>query len=365
MMDRNIIFSPTLVSASVQLDGAHAQLYSLMSLLDADDYPGQAAWVYTTRDSLTPAELQASRLVFGLFGKVFKGYDTSWDDLDGFLSHFRQEDPTQQRDRILAAYLDWHHACCTEGKLAQATSREDFLASPAPLRNLLSLDSDDRALLSVMDQAHGLLNDPPTLRSRIADHLELMWEKYLRKPWQAELPTLRETVDAYAQLDLSKVDPLEAAQRITRRDLRHSKLITYLDQVSQVVFVPSPFIGPYVGFMGGPAIIRLIFRPQLPDEAPRRSPHLDRSELLVQLSALADDTRLQILALLAQHAELRAQDVMQHLNLSQSASSRHLRQLSATGFITEQRQDGIKLYRLNLTRITHTADALRRYLHLD
>ncbi len=93
-----------------------------------------------------------------------------------------------------------------------------------------------------------------------------------------------------------------------------------------------------------------------------KSPSLSRSELLVRLSAVADDTRLQILELLTQHEELCAQDIIRLLDLSQSAASRHLRQLTATGFLVERRNEVVKCYRINPQRVDDTLRALKRFL---
>jgi DNA-binding transcriptional ArsR family regulator len=48
---------------------------------------------------------------------------------------------------------------------------------------------------------------------------------------------------------------------------------------------------------------------------------------------------------------------MEQLNLSQSAASRHLKQLSATGYLSERRCAGAKCYRLNPERIEATLRA--------
>jgi DNA-binding transcriptional ArsR family regulator len=82
----------------------------------------------------------------------------------------------------------------------------------------------------------------------------------------------------------------------------------------------------------------------------------------MRLSALADDTRLRILELVASAGEQRAQDITARLELSQSASSRHLRQLSATGYLTERRCEGAKCYRLSQYRIDDTFSALQAFL---
>ena len=50
------------------------------------------------------------------------------------------------------------------------------------------------------------------------------------------------------------------------------------------------------------------------------------------------------------------------LDLSQSAASRHLKQLSATGYLIERRREGAKCYSLNPDRIEATLQALANFL---
>lgn len=53
--------------------------------------------------------------------------------------------------------------------------------------------------------------------------------------------------------------------------------------------------------------------------------------------ALADETRLQILALLSWRPELCVCDIMRVLGLTQSKASRHLRYLTQAGILEDQR----------------------------
>ena len=53
---------------------------------------------------------------------------------------------------------------------------------------------------------------------------------------------------------------------------------------------------------------------------------------------------------------------MEKLNLSQSATSRHLKQLNVTGFLTERRYTGAKCYDLNPQRIEDTLMVLSLFL---
>jgi len=59
--------------------------------------------------------------------------------------------------------------------------------------------------------------------------------------------------------------------------------------------------------------------------------------------ALADETRLTIMALLLRHGELCVCDVMAVLQISQSKASRHLRYLKNAGLL-DDRREGIWVY---------------------
>ena len=106
---------------------------------------------------------------------------------------------------------------------------------------------------------------------------------------------------------------------------------------------------------------RILFGARIPEGAPVRLPALSRSELLMRPSALADDTRLRILELLGQKGELSTPDIIAQLELSQSAASRHLEHLTATGYLTARRHQGANLYRLNPDRIDHTFKTLKEF----
>ena len=66
--------------------------------------------------------------------------------------------------------------------------------------------------------------------------------------------------------------------------------------------------------------------------------------------------------MISDQGEQRSQDIMQSLDLSQSAASRHLKQLSATGYLFERRFRGAKYYKLNSERIQNTLEAISTFL---
>lgn len=77
--------------------------------------------------------------------------------------------------------------------------------------------------------------------------------------------------------------------------------------------------------------------------------------LAAQFRAVADETRLLMLALLLRHDELCVCDFVYVLDITQSKASRHLRYLANAGFL-EDRRDGVWSH----YRISHKPDAAHR-----
>ena len=91
-------------------------------------------------------------------------------------------------------------------------------------------------------------------------------------------------------------------------------------------------------------------------------PELDRAEIVARISALADDTRLQMLQMIAENGEMRSQEIMEAIGLSQPSVSRYLSQLTAAGYLQERRANGGKVYILNRDRIEKTLKAVSAFL---
>ncbi len=139
-----------------------------------------------------------------------------------------------------------------------------------------------------------------------------------------------------------------------------------IDSVDRLIYVPSAHLGPYLmkftASRAEPKTLVLMFGARQPQGSGPESPDLSRSELLVRLVALSDDTRLRILRLIAEQGELCSPDIIRQLELSQSAASRHLQQLTATGYLVERRREGAKCYSLGIDHVDDTFRALLRFL---
>ena len=158
---------------------------------------------------------------------------------------------------------------------------------------------------------------------------------------------------------------LEAAQRVIGRTIGSEEREFWevaLEDTERLIFVPCAHLGPYLHKFRSGDTLWVLFGARIPEGVQVHSPDLSRAEILVRLGALADDTRLRILRLIAEEGERRSQEIMTQLDLSQSAASRHLKQLSATGYLTERRCEGAKCYALNTERVEDTLSALASFL---
>jgi DNA-binding IclR family transcriptional regulator len=66
--------------------------------------------------------------------------------------------------------------------------------------------------------------------------------------------------------------------------------------------------------------------------------------------------------MIAENGEMRSQDIIESVGLSQPSVSRYLTQLTVTGFLQERRVNGAKAYALNRDRIEKTLNAIRNFL---
>lgn len=369
MPEPDVILPPEATPYRFGLEPALNAINSLLLLSRSDRWSGLGEWIVQTANSLTPQQFHTNRLVVeGLHHAMLPVQ--SWTSFPAYLQNLATLPGTLLRERLLDAYLDIAREpkmACAPGEEIQIPTREALIASVD-----VYLDFLDRAFgdfdRDLEAEAHALIQHPDTMKRVIVEHLGFMWEQHLAAEWTRTLPLLQESIDAFRQVRLDGLDKLEAIRTVTGQDTPDEKW-RWIADLERIVFVPSAHVGPYLGKLhlkSDPGQLYLIYGARLPEgiRAARPASALSRAELVVRFSALADDTRLRILALLGEQGELCAQDIITALDLSQSAASRHLTQLSATGYLIERRQENAKCYRLNPERITATLDALQRFLHL-
>lgn len=350
---------PHPVAATVALEPVHNALTSLALLNAADRLPDLDPWVTGAAASLSPQQRHRNRLVFEGLGDALPT-DRAWPDFPAYLAGLAAEDAGTLRDRALERI-----AGSAPDPAWLLTDRAAFLASVA---RRSPDDPPDEALQS---EVHALLNDPLALHALIVGHLRDLWEGALGPEWRRWEPTLQGLTRWLGARDWPPATAAETIRDFLGRDLPPD-IAAQLAGVRRVVFVLSPHVGPYASRFGSADTIWVFARARrsdstnrraLVEDLPLRQGPVKRVELVGPLGALADETRLSILELLARQGELPAQEIIARLGLSQSSISRHLKQLTVTGFLAERRGAGAnKHYRLKRGRIDRTFWALTNLL---
>ncbi len=351
----DVILPPQTITCTVALEPAYNALASLWMLDKAREFSGLGEWVIQTASSLTPVQAHTNRLIFeGLYDVVviFEP-GTRWAQFSEYVERLASSDPVRLRDRALIRLICRTIPCDNRGLPVSNTE------APAPALLLADrvayLDLIQRAMpgqqidIDLHAEAHGLLNDPPTMMDLVVTHLRALWQDHLAVEWDRQLPLLHEVVDASQRFNYLDMTVLEAIRAVTGRELTAIPSPTYMQTVQRLIFLPSAHIGPYLVFFYSDGVAYIVFGVRTPEGTPIASAALSRAQLMNQLNALADDTRLHILELVGERGEMFAQDIILSLDLSQSSASRHLRQLTAAGFLSERRRDGAnKVYSLNI-----------------
>jgi DNA-binding transcriptional ArsR family regulator len=209
--------------------------------------------------------------------------------------------------------------------------------------------------------------DPAALKQLVTGHIRWFWKNYLQAEWARVRPILEESAKAFNQVDYSDMTRMEIIEFVTEKDVSseakwESKWGKELQNAKELIFVPNAHIGPYMRVDKIQDTFYIYFGAHLPEGSDIRVPELDRAEIVSRISALADDTRLQILQMIAEKGEMRSQEIMDAINLSQPSVSRYLSQLTAAGYLQERRASGAKVYILNKDRIEKTLKAVSAFL---
>jgi ArsR family transcriptional regulator len=365
MISRDYVLAPQVVQVDFSLAPVLSVFESMELLTEVEQLSGLADWVIQTAAKMPLDKMWTTRLVFNaLYMVVFQPGTSAPDheDFSLFVRALAEQNPYDLVERVwdkLAAIPTMYAETWPQDKPVPA--REQIMSSRESYADFMNVIHRDCANETLWGEAYDLLQDPPRLLAMTAEHLQALYDDYVRPEWERVLPMLQESVAAFQKLDYSNMTVYEAIRAVTGRDMT-GKMDGKLENAERLVFVPTAHIGPYVGKFLWNDTLYILFGARLPRGVPSHSSDLSRAELLIRLNALGDDTRLRILELLTHQDELCAQDIIERLGLSQPTISRHLSQLSATGYITERRRDVGKCYSLNTDRVMDTLRALTNFL---
>jgi DNA-binding transcriptional ArsR family regulator len=354
-------------SSIVRLEPALNAFGSMLLVAKAEDDPGFHEWVTKTRSQMSNEERFRHKLVIIGFhyailphvpGVVFEAY----------LEALEATPPSKFRERLLKAYAETCHTEEAEKSKNLPVDWDEVLSSAKNYVEFLrERFGDDGVDEEVETRAHEYVIDPAALKQLVTGHIRWFWKNYLQAEWNRVHPMLEESARAFNQVDYTDMSRLQIIEFVTGKDVSseakwESKWGKDVLKAEELIFVPNAHLGPYMRADKIQDTFYINFGAHLPEGSEIRVPELDRAEIVSRISALADDTRLQILQMIAEQGEMRSQEIMEAINLSQPSVSRYLSQLTAAGYLQERRANGAKAYILNRDRIEKTLQAVRAFL---
>ena len=349
-------------SSLVMIEPALNAFGSMVLISKGEDEPGIHEWVAKTRAKMSAEERFRHKLVtIGFHYSILP--QSAGTTFETYLEEIESTPPSEFRDRLLKAYSV---ICLTQEaqkEKSQSVDWDEVLSSAENYVDFLRFRfGEELTDEEVETRAYQYVIDPAALKQLVTGHIRWFWKNYLQAEWTRVRPMLEESAKAFNQIDVSDMTRLESIQFVTGKEYNEAKWGDELDNAKNLVFIPNAHLGPYIRHAKIQDDLYIYFGAHLPEGSTLHIPELDRAEIVARLSALADDTRLKILQMIADRGEMRSQEIMEAINLSQPSVSRYLSQLTATGYLQERRESGAKVYILNKDRIEKTFKAVNAFL---
>ena len=326
-------------------------LYNLFCSLSCinQDLEGLTGWIPKMKSELPGKLLDDCRFYTH---PALQIYDNKFSNMKDFLEYLERIEP----EEIIERELD-----SLEKKFRHYVEEEDF-----PSHDDLMIDrklyrevieklyyckghdvEDD-----LIEKGFDKFSDTESYKKELINFVRTMWDYYFEEEWKREVSHVQSSVEAFGSLDFGSKTTNDIVKQIIERDEIPDILQESIDKGLEIIFIPSPYIGPYLLLISeDETTVRVMTKARIPEGAVNRSIAMERSELLMQLNSLSDDTRLQILRMASEGEAVTTQKVMDELKLSQSSASRHLNQLTALGFLSARPEDRVKRYKINRNKI--------------
>ena len=335
---------------------------SMLLISKDEDNPGIHEWVSKTRTQMTNEELFRHKLVIiGFHYSILP--QSAGITFEEYIADLDATPPSVLRERLLDAYSKM---CLTKESVIEKDKPVDWDEVLSSAKNyvdfLRSRFGEELTDEEMETRAHQYVIDPAALKQLVTGHIRWFWKNHLQPEWNRVRPMLEESARAFNKIDYSDMTRLEIVNFVTGKEYNETKWGDELEKAKELVFIPNTHIGPYIRLNKIQDSFYIYFGAHLPEGSDIQVPELDRAEIVSRLSALADDTRLHILQMIAEQGEMRSQEIMEATNLSQPSVSRYLSQLTATGYLQERRESGAKVYILNKDRIEKTLKAVNAFL---
>ncbi len=347
-------------------------LNSLLLIAECNDYPGIHPFITQTHASLDYSVRQTNKIIMiGLHHAALPEKD--FPSFQHYIDDLKKTDPQILQDRVFYYYdmiSGYKVNIISENSPVTITPKDQkrLLSSKEIYLEYLEACFGNETLDHLLEgRAYDYLIRPRELRDYLVEHFQYMWDHYLKEEFNKNHIILENAVCEFNRINLSAMSPFEIVRKITGHDIEiewanNPGELEWIEKSKQVVFTPSLHMGPYLGRRLKENVVYIFFSPRIIEGIEFSSPDLTRTDISMRLNTLCDDVRLKILKLVSQTQEISSKQIMENLQLTQSSASRHLKQLSATGFLNEHRQNSAKIYSLNSAFVSQTMNAISTYL---
>lgn len=350
----------------ISVEAVRNIIYSFQLIQKSNRLSGINHWPIDVYNDMSDKEKEIHRLLFDGFFYIIMPEET-WNSFPEYLNFLESRDPLYYSERLIDQYI-------IRGDLKPTNYNSDNILCSRDsyitfLKEVLKSSNKHFYIDNELEsRAYELLKQPEELKSVIVGHLTMLWTKYMAVEWTKVVQASIDSVNAFQSINFTPMSIEAAFKTITDKECQNvfkNHTLEKIPHLNRFVFVPSPHVGPYLNkFIDGDTMW-IFFGARLPENSNFNAPLLDHHEIITKLTALSDRTRLQILKHISQVGARTSSQIISDLNLSQSAASRHLKQLSATGFLDEKRVQSGKSYNINNRRVRTTLESVTNYLITD
>ena len=318
--------------------------------------PGRrAAWSAAAQAELPPALVEEARAIYEPFAKGALFFELPVDyadhhDTRGFIRYVRDMDPA-----VFIFYL--------VGRILSvediAAIGSDYEALKEALQSSPFYTPHCLCLQAPLDR---ILADTPAFQRRLTDLWQWYWDSFL----QFQIDDLRPHWEN-ALNDKQGVFARSGGQALYEHVTNHAELPPPLPPdhpITELVFIPIYLAPSPVYMLYGYGNVTVLFDSER-TEARIAEIERTKEQALAILKALSDNSRLEILRLVARYeSKINGKAIAEKLSLSAPTVSRHLTQLKDAGVIVEESSDNRAItYRLQKDTISAVPEMVLEYLY--
>ncbi|UJL45270.1 helix-turn-helix transcriptional regulator [Virgibacillus sp. NKC19-16] len=317
-------------------------------------------------------DLQVLRTVFAhgviLREYYIKNHDNLDEGWEQFISWWKEMSEAQVLDLLIYGIretMDYYYQFLPRNPLVEKTMEhvnleEEELKEPVNRSRAIKAVLESWSVGNV-EEIQTSYGDLASIKERMIRLIEGFWNYGFKELWEKENKWLAEWQQKNNQ-HLSKLYRTneEALLEVTGL-FPDTNELDNLRRAETMTFLPVINLDRLLIFFNVDQHIYVMFDP-LGDTAEKQTNAPDFTAISPAFEGMGDQTRLQIIGLLAENREMFAQQIVTKLDMKQSTISRHLNQLNKSGLVSIRRVGNTKYFSINNEEIKKMMDVLETFL---